>query len=209
MPRTALLAVPSAWVIRCLQPEPLEVLAFGKVDRDRVVGRGAQVPMHLHVDARIGRGARDDLLEEIRRHRARAREREQVPAGRQQLHRPEVDVLVGARGVGRRASRSARTSAGRARSGRTLAAWSRNLRRCAKTSAAIHSARAGVEGVRARGCGAPWRAPLPRYRCETTWRRAALQRREREAPGVAEGVEHVGDRAASSPASARLSRWSR
>src|SRR3990172_4289244 len=46
----------------------------------------------------VGGGPRDDFLEQIRGHPARAGERGEHPARAQQLQRVEVDVLVGARG---------------------------------------------------------------------------------------------------------------
>ena len=70
------------------------------MNRHRVVGRSGESCVDGEVHLRVGRGTRDDLLEEIRAHRARAREGEEMAAGGEELHRPQVDVLVGARGVG-------------------------------------------------------------------------------------------------------------
>src|SRR6185312_3027473 len=83
-----------------LQPEALEVFALGEMDRDGVVEAGAQVGADLHLGLGVGGRPRHDLLEEVGAHGARAREREQVAARGEQLHRPQVDVLVGARGLG-------------------------------------------------------------------------------------------------------------
>jgi hypothetical protein len=51
------------------------------------------------VDAGVDAGTGHDLVEQLGADAARAAEGEQQPAGRQQLERQAVDVLVGARGA--------------------------------------------------------------------------------------------------------------
>ncbi len=59
----------------------------------------AQAADHSCCAAGVERGAGDDLLEQLGRHRPTAAERHQHPAGREQLEREQVEVLVGAAGL--------------------------------------------------------------------------------------------------------------
>ena len=65
-----------------------------------MVDRGlARAREHLEVAVRVERGLGADLVEEVRRHRAGARERREHAVRPEQLHREQVDVLVAARGA--------------------------------------------------------------------------------------------------------------
>src|SRR5688572_31896881 len=77
--------------------QALQVLPFGKLERHRMVGGGAEALDDLRVAARIERSAGDDRLEQLGRDAAGARKGGEQAAGREELERPEVDVLVGAR----------------------------------------------------------------------------------------------------------------
>src|SRR5262245_25797099 len=83
------------------QQQSFQVLPFGKLQGDGMVGGGAEALDDLGVGAGVERGARDDRLEELGRNAARARERGEEASGGEQLEREQVDVLVGARGVAR------------------------------------------------------------------------------------------------------------
>src|SRR6185369_16514938 len=48
---------------RRVEPKSLQVFAFGKMDRDGMVGRRSEAAPDLQLRARIGGRARDDLLE--------------------------------------------------------------------------------------------------------------------------------------------------
>src|SRR4051812_28364309 len=85
--------------LRSQDEQALQILALGKLQRHRVIGRGAEALDDLRLDARIERSARDDRLEERGVHAAGARERGEQPAGAQELERQQVDVLVRARGI--------------------------------------------------------------------------------------------------------------
>src|SRR3954471_18270856 len=87
--------------------QALEVVALGKLERHRVVGGGAEALDDLRVGAGVERRARDDGLEQLGRHAARAGEGGKQAAGGKQLERQQVDVLVGARCI-RRVCRSRR-----------------------------------------------------------------------------------------------------
>src|SRR5688500_90017 len=81
--------------------QPLQVFAFGELQRHRMVGGGAEALDDLGLRAGVERRAGYDGLEELRRHPAGAGERGEQPARGEQLEREQVDVLVGARGVAR------------------------------------------------------------------------------------------------------------
>src|SRR5262245_15972957 len=83
------------------QQQSFQVLPFRKLQGDRMVGGGAEALDELCVGAGVERGARDDRLEELGRHAAGAREGGEQAAGDEQLESEQVDVLVGARGVAR------------------------------------------------------------------------------------------------------------
>ncbi|ABA48730.1 hypothetical protein BURPS1710b_0391 [Burkholderia pseudomallei 1710b] len=141
------------------------------------------------VDLRVGRRARDDLLEQVHVDRAGARVREQQAARAQQLQAAQVDVLV------------------RARRAIDAVARRRELRRIEHDQvealafvdeAAQRLERVGVEPLRARGVEAVRGDVALRERERVARRidrhdplRAALERREREAARVAEAVQHV------------------
>src|SRR5690349_15346109 len=61
--------------------QPLEVVAFRKFERHRMIGRGAEALEDLGLRARIHSGAGDDRLEELGAHAARAGEGGEQPAG--------------------------------------------------------------------------------------------------------------------------------
>src|SRR6478609_2441483 len=82
----------------CSAQQPLEVLALRKSECDWVVRRRIQPAQDLRVDAGVERSPGNDLLEQIARDAAGARERQQHAAGTQQLERVQVDVFVSARG---------------------------------------------------------------------------------------------------------------
>ena len=73
----------------------LQVFAFGVGHQKRVVNAAAEAADGPSVHLGVKNGARNDLLEEIDVHRARAREREELAAGQKELQTVEVDVLVG------------------------------------------------------------------------------------------------------------------
>src|SRR5688572_18280060 len=79
--------------------QSFEVLALRKREGDGVIRGGGESVDDLCLGAGVERGAGDDRLEQPGGHAARARERGEEAAGREELQRPEVDVLVGARGL--------------------------------------------------------------------------------------------------------------
>lgn len=77
----------------------LEVLAFRKGLRYRVVGRGARAGVGHAINTRIELGAGADLVEQIGANAARARKREQQPDRLQRDEGEAIDILVGARSI--------------------------------------------------------------------------------------------------------------
>ena len=149
---------------RLISDQALQVAAFGKVHRHRVIGRRAEPGMDEGIDAGIDAGAGDDLVEQVGVDPARAREREQRAARREQRQREPVDVLVGARralGVGDR-----RRELGRIEDDRVEAAGA------ASSSERRRLVDVGVDGARgarrrsrsARRCPRPAPAPAPTSR---------------------------------------------
>src|SRR5439155_27279898 len=78
--------------------QTLEVVTLGKLERDRMVGGGAEALDDLGIRAGVERRAGDDRLEELGRHAARAGEGGEQASRREQLEREQVDVLVSAGG---------------------------------------------------------------------------------------------------------------
>src|SRR5690606_29026774 len=78
------------------EDQPFEVLGLRKLERDGVIGRLREALEDLHVPPRVDRGAGDDLLKECRVDMPGARERREDPAGRHELEREQVHVLVAA-----------------------------------------------------------------------------------------------------------------
>ena len=172
--------------------QALQVLAFGKLERHRVVARRRRSARRSSPRTPASSAAPATIF--WKSAASTPPEQENVasrPPGREQLEREQVDVLVGARRAFARARRSARTSADRARRGRTARARSRSVRRCAKTSACdeldLRRHRAGWRrGSRARSSSASAELSIG-----DDARRAAGERGDGEAAGVAEAVEHV------------------
>ena len=71
----------------------LQVFAFGVGHQKRVVNAAAEAADGPSVHLGVKNGARNDLLEEIDVHRARAREREELAAGQKELQTVEVESL--------------------------------------------------------------------------------------------------------------------
>jgi hypothetical protein len=62
----------SANFLAASQQKPLQIIAFGKVERNRVIRAAAQMLNDLRIDICVQRGTGDDLLKQFCRDAARA-----------------------------------------------------------------------------------------------------------------------------------------
>ena len=155
-----------------------------------MIGARAELAHDLHVRLGVDRGARDDLLEEIGRHAARARERGEHAAGLEHLEREQVDVLV-------RAGSALRVRRGRRELRRIEDDEVERRARVAQAAQVDERVRLDplaarrVEARVARDVRARLRDRVGRAVDGRRARGAARERGEREAAGVAEHVQHA------------------
>src|SRR5690349_143767 len=77
--------------------EPLQIVAFRKIERDGMIRSRAETGNDLRIGAGVERRAGNDFLEKLDGDAAGAGERHQQAAWTQELEGKQVDVLVGAR----------------------------------------------------------------------------------------------------------------
>src|SRR5687767_8274899 len=154
-----------------------------------MIRRGGESVDDLRIGARVERGAGDDRLEELGRYAAGARECGEETARREELQRPEVDVFVGARGLlhlrgSRREFRRIEDNEVEARAG---------IAQLAQLREDVGLAELNPGSVERIG-GQVFARNIERSRRALDCRdalRAAGERRDGEAAGVAEAIENV------------------
>src|SRR6266705_3176942 len=171
------------------QQQPLQVLAFRKLDAHRVIRRSAVALAKKERHPRVRGSAGQDFLEELGRHAAGAGKSREQPSPSQHLQGIQVDVLVAAR------------------SALCVLRRRRELRRVehdeVELSAFGPQLAQGAEHIRFEPFGSPRFDPV---QCEVApcqlerrrgtvdrehRARASGKRGKREAAGVAEAIEHL------------------